>query len=264
MISVASIGTIFLRYVRMTRKDINFILFSLYWPLLDILIWGFLGTWIQQSMPSHFQNYETTALLGILLWQVASRGCNLMVMTLLEELWANNLVVLFSLPIHVVEWMGGIILFNILMVGITTLVSFLVIFFLYKISIATLLYTFLLFFPPLLFSSIWLGFTCLQIIIMLGKRGIELGFVFGWFFSPFSGAFYPIEVLPQWAQAISAFLPMSYVFSGMRAYVMHQEDPTSYLIKGYIMSIVYALCALALFVYFFNRSKEKGLARLAE
>ena len=99
---------------------------------------------------------------------------------------------------------------------------------------------------------------------MLDKRGIELGFVIAWFLAPFSGAFYPLEILPTWAQKFSAMLPMSYVFQGMRGYVMYEQDPTAHLVKGYVMSAVYALFAIVLFVYCFNRSKQKGLARLVD
>jgi len=83
-------------------------------------------------------------------------------------------------------------------------------------------------------------------------------------FLPFSGAYYPIEILPRWGQKLSAFLPMSYVSQGMREYVMNQKNSTSYLLKGYALSILYALCALILFVYCFNRNKVKELARLAD
>lgn len=95
-------------------------------------------------------------------------------------------------------------------------------------------------------------------------RGIELAFVVTWLLLLFSGAYYPISVLPAWGQAISACIPMSYIFEGARNYVMNQQDPTMYLLKRYAMAIPYAIIAMTGFVYFFNRSKRKGLARLVE
>ena len=264
MISFASMWAIVVRHMRMWQRDPNLLLGALYWPLLDILVWGFLGSWIQQSQMAQFQNYEVTALLGILLWQVVGRGCNAMSMPLTEELWSNNIVNLFSLPLRTIEWMGGVVLFYAIMMCITTITCMLVMFTLYDVSIWQVLSTFLIFLPPLFFSGIWLGFTLLQIVVTLGKRGIELGHVIAWFFLPFSGAYYPVEVLPHWAQTMSAFLPMSYVFQGMRGYLMRHQDPTPYLIKGYALSILYATCAVILFIYCFNRSKQKGLARLAD
>jgi len=264
MISFGSIWAIVIRHTRVWQRDLNLILAGFYWPILDVLIWGFLGSWIQQSQTAEFHNYKTAALLGILLWQVVGRGCIITCTAFNEELWSNNVVNLFSLPLRTSEWMIGVVLFSGIMMIITTIYCMLLMYVLYSLPMLYVLSTFLIFLPPLFFSGIWIGFTCLQIIVSLGKRGIELGFVIAWFFAPFSGAFYPIEVLPKWGQMISACIPMSYVFQGMRAYLMHQQDPTAYLIKGYVMSILYAASAVFLFVYFFNRSKRRGLARLAD
>lgn len=242
-------------------RDPNLLLAGFYWPLLDILIWGFLGSWIQQSQTA-LPNYEAVALLGILLWQVVGRGCNVMGFSLCEELWSYNIVNLFSLPISIMEWILGIVLFTALMVGFTFAISIILIALLYKISIFYLITTFMLFVVPLFFSALWLGFTCLQVVVLFGRRGVELGFVIGWFFLPFTGAYYPIDVLPLWAQKISALVPMSYVFQGMRSYVMYGKSPTQLLIWGYTLSIVYTVIAILLFIYCFNRSKRKGLARL--
>lgn len=264
MISCRVVWAIVLRHMRLWRRDINALLFNLYWPILDILIWGFVGSWVQQSHIAQFHNYEAIALLGVLLWQIIGRGCNIILNAFTEELWSNNVLNLFSSPMRIVEWMAGVIMLYIIMITVITATSLGFIGALYDVSILSMMSTYALFCPPLFFSSIWLGFTALQIIIMLGRRGVEFGFVLVWFFMPFSGAFYPLEVLPQWAQTISSFLPMSYVFQGMRAYLMYQQNPTSYLIKGYLLSVPYAISALLLFVYFFNRSKKHGLARLAD
>jgi ABC-2 type transport system permease protein len=248
----------------MWLRDPNYLLGGFYWPLLDILVWGFLGAWIARASITQFQHYETAALLGILLWQVVGRGCNVMVVTFCEELWAQNIINLFSLPLRITDWMAGVIVFAAITVACTSLVSLSVIYALYDVSLVSIVSTYVLFLPPLFFSAIWLGFTCLQIVVTFGKRGVELGFVLGWFFLPFSGAYYPIDVLPSWAQSFSKLIPMSYIFTGMREYVMKQQDPTIYLIKGTVLSILYASFALLFFVYCFNRAKRKGLARLAD
>lgn len=264
MISFSPIWAIVLRHARVWKHDLNLALSGFYWPLLDILIWGFLGSWIAQSQIAGFHNYEAAALLGILLWQIVGRGNNIIINCLTEELWSHNVVNLFSLPLRTAEWISGILLFYVMMVCITGIFCMLAIPLLYTVSFWYIFSTYLIFAPPLFISGIWLGFTCLQIVVTLGKRGVELAYVVGWFLLPFSGAYYPVEVLPAWAQKISALLPMSYVFKGMREYVMHEQDPTTNLIKGSILSVIYAAVAIMLFIYCFNRSKQKGLARLAD
>lgn len=264
MISFAPIWAVVLRHIRMWKGDVNLLIGGFYWPLLDILIWGFLGSWIQQTQEISLYNYQTIALLGLLLWQLVGRGCNIIIISFCEELWSNNVVNLFSLPLHIIEWISGIIIFYAIMMLMTFAFCMLVIGMLYNVSIAYLCSTFFLFMLPLVFSAIWIGFMALQFVVLFGKRGAEVGFALGWLLMPFSGALYPTTVLPRGAQIISSWLPMSYVFQGMRDFVAHQEDPTPYLIKGYALSIVYAIIAILLFIYCFNRSKRKGLARLTD
>lgn len=262
MISLSSIWAITLRHMRIWKRDLNSVLMLLYWPMLDIIMWGFLGSWIAQTSTVH--NYETIALLGVLLWQVVGRSSNTLCITFNEELWSNNLVNVFSLPLRIVEWLCGALLYVTIVMIISAAISMLIMSTLYNVSMWHIFTAFIYFMPPLFISSIWLGLMSLQLIVTFGKRITELAFIISWFFMPFSGAFYPIEVLPEWGQKISALLPMSYVFEGMRGYVMHQQDPTSHLIKGYVLSIVYATSALFLFIYCFNRTKKYGLTRLMD
>lgn len=264
MISLATVWAVVIRHLRVLKRDRNAALSGFYWPLLDILVWGFLGSWIQQAQAGKFHNYEMVALMGILLWQVVGRGCNFLGLTLCEELWTNNVVNLFSLPMRMIEWIVGVILYYAIMMWLTAFFALGVINVVYGIPLLPAFKTFLLFMPPLFFSALWLGFINLQIVVMLGKRGTELGFVAAWFLLPFCGAYYPIDVLPQWAQIMSKFLPMSYVFEGMRSYLMHQQDPMPYVLKGYALGIPYALASILFFVFCFNRSKRQGLARLAD
>lgn len=197
MISFAPIWAIVVRHTYMWKRDLNPLLAAFYWPVLDILIWGFLGSWIQQSQSIQSHNYEITALLGILLWQAVGRGCNIMCNAFSEELWSNNIINLFSLPLRTIEWMCGVVIFYAIMMSMTTIICMLFIFILHDVSSWHLFSTFLLFLPPLFFSAIWIGFTALQIIVIFGKRSIELGYVIAWFLLSFSGAYYPIEVLPK-------------------------------------------------------------------
>lgn len=264
MISWSPIWAVTLRHLRLYRRDPNLFFAIFYWPLLDILTWGFLGAWIQQSGVAQFHNYELVALLGVLLWQVAGRGANAISFALNEEIWQNNVINLFSLPIRMIEWALGTICYFAFMVVTVGLTNILCIYAFYDLPISEVLYYYMLFFPPLFFCGIWLGFSCVQIVVLAGKRGIELSFVTIWLLLPFSGAYYPLEILPAWAQKVGALFPLSYIFTGMRTYLMHGQNPTPYLIKGYVLSITYAFFAICLFIYLFNRSKQKGLARLTD
>lgn len=263
MFSFSALFAITLRHLRLLWRDTNMALATFYWPLLDVLIWGFLGSYMQ-NMQVGVANYQVIALLGILLWQTTSRGAIVIAMSFVEELWSYNLLNLISLPLSLFEWMGGIVLYNIFTTCLTFTYCTGLIYLLYGLSPLMLLSKFILFAPSLFISGLAIGFLCLAIIAYCGKRAQELCFVFSWFFSPFSTAFYPREVLPLWAQHISDILPMSHVFTGMRVAMIHNGDPTAYLIKGYLMSVAYLLAAILIFICAFNKSKNRGLARLSD
>lgn len=264
MISFSSVWAIVLRHARLYKRDYSLLLSVFYWPLLDIIIWGFLGAWIARANVAQFNNYESAALLGILLWQVVGRGCNILGFTLAVELWGNNQVNLFSMPLKLKEWVLGVIIFSFITMFATCLVGMLAIKALYTLSISSIVSTFLIFLLPLFLCTIWLGFSCISIFLLLGHRGIEVGFIFGWVLMPFSGAYYPIDILPIWAQRVSALLPMSYLFQGMRDYVMLDKSPLSTILFGSVLGLLYAIGGLILFRYCFENAKKNGLSRLTD
>jgi ABC-2 type transport system permease protein len=263
MLKFHAIFAITVRHIRLLKRDINLALATFYWPLLDVLVWGFLGAYIQ-TQATHMHNYTTIALLGILLWQTTGRGAIVLASTFVEELWSYNLLNLVSLPLSLNCWILGVILYNILTTTLTFFYCIGLIYILYGISALIFLKKFLLFAPPLFISGLALGFICLQIIAYCGKRAQELCFVFAWFFAPFSTAFYPREVLPHWAQMISDCLPMSHVFTGMRILMIDNGNPTPYIIKGYLMAIGYLCVAIIGFAWALHKSRKYGLARLSD
>jgi len=264
MPSLNAIWAIYLRHYRLLVRDANLLLATFYWPLLDILIWGFLGSWIQRIQSGGLEQYEVIALLGIVLWQTTCRSAIVTAGAFVEELWSRNILNLLSLPISLFEWIAGITLYNFILSCATSAYCMLLIFLIYHFPMWSFISSFCLFAFPLFLSGLWLGFMCLYLVTILGKRSHELAYVLAWFFAPFSTAFYPKEILPEWAQTVSAFLPMSYIFEGMRAYLIQGANPTIPILKALIMSSAYLTIAIFIFRYGFNKSKNKGLARLAD
>lgn len=252
-----------LRHARLWMRDTNLILVTLYWPLLDVLIWGFIGAWMQRSQNTS-ADYTAICLFAILLWQTTARSSIIVASTFIEEIMASNLVNLFSLPLRISEWISGVILFSCLLITITNFYCMGLIYLFYHISVLKMLWVVLLFAPPLFLSGIALGFFCLQIIVSLGKRAQELAFILSWFFAPLCGAFYPLDILPEWIQKVSYCFPMAYAFEGMRNYMIHGINPAAHITISYALSAVYLALAVVLFIFFFNRTKIKGLARLSD
>ena len=259
---IQSVWAVVLRHLRLWMRDYNLIMVTLYWPLLDVLVWGFLGAWMQQLQSD--RNYEQVFLLGILLWQVVARTAVWISASFVEEVQSYNVINLFTLPLRITEWMMGITLFALLLSFGTALYCIGLMKYFYTVSAVKLLSMLLMFGPALFICGIWLGFLGLQVLVNFGKRGYELMYIFAWAAAPFCSAFYPREVLPHWAKVVSYCLPMSYIFEAMRSYILHDINPWPSIFFGSAMAALYASSAIIIFLYLFNKSKQKGLARLSD
>ena len=258
------IYAVFMRYILTVKHDANRFLVALYWPLLDVVIWGFLGSWMVQE-GQQTPGLNVILLTAVLLWMLVGRMSSEVQFSLLEELWSHNIVSLFASPLRFSEWLCGTMLYAVTIISIVIIWLMAWIGFLFGISfMITVIKIFMLCSIPLVLSGFWVGFIGLITIITFGKRAQELGFVLTWSFMPFVSAFYPIAVLPTWGQKIGYCLPMTYAFEAMRGYITHGKNPLPYLAQSCTMSIIYGGVTLALVVFAFNKSKEKGLVRLLD
>ncbi len=261
MISIEHAWAVTLRHIKLLLHDTNMQIAFLFWPFLDIVIWGYVGTWMQQGQGSLFQQ----ALLGsIFLWQIVNRGSIIVCFGLLEELWSQNLTGLFSTPLRLCEWIIGVIFYSALTALVIFLYCSILIKLLYMIPASFLWHCTILYGPPLFISSLALGLLSLQVVVYRGKRAAEFVFLAVWLTAPLSGVFYPTEVLPTWLQKIGSVLPMTYIFRALRQEVLEGRNPFNQVAMSYVLSTLYLIAALVLFTFSFKKTKEAGLARLMD
>ena len=107
-----------------------------------------------------------------------------------------------------------------------------------------------------------MGFLGAAFIMYYGNKVQTLAWTMGFMFAPFSAVYYPLSSLPSWIQNISKFLPTTYVFEGMRGIINNQSLPLDMLLKSLGLNILYLTLSIAFFVFMFEKSRAKGLARL--
>ena len=89
-----------------------------------------------------------------------------------------------------------------------------------------------------------------------------IAWMIGFAFAPFSAVFYPVTILPAWAQTFAWCLPTTYIFEGMRLIINQGFFPYSYLVVSLVMSLFYLALSVTFFVWMFEKSRVKGLGRL--
>lgn len=255
------ITAIFLRHLYVLKTDVSRILAIFYWPLLNILTFGYLGMWIGQQQ-SGIANLEWILIFSIVLWELCTKTSVEISTGLLEEIWSYNLVTLFASPMKLYEWLCGILCFAAFIVVLVNVYCITLIKLLYGVPVLLIVKAFFTFGPPLFISGIFLGSIGLSLLAYFGKRIAEMTWIIGWGFSPLSGVFYPVDVLPLWIQKISYCLPMTYVFKALRHFLEHGVVQHQWLIKAYFLAVVYSLVGLLIFFFVFKKSKQQGLTRL--
>ena len=258
--SFSRIKGVFFRYFYNLIKGPNQLSDLFYWPLVDILLWGLTSIWIQSQ--SHVEDLPLLLMTGLIFWQIAWRGSIDIFLNILQEFWHRNLVNLFSTPLKISEWIAGTILLCLCKLMVTITFGTLIVYLLYSLNVFTLGWAFLPFAALLLMFGWCLGFLAAGIIVYWGHQVEMIAWMIAFIFAPFSAVFYPVDILPVWAQGISWSLPTTYVFEGMRQILKGNPFPYSYLAYSIILTIVFLMLSIFFFKWMFEKSRKKGLARL--
>jgi ABC-2 type transport system permease protein len=251
---------IYLRYLYVLLKGPQQLSDLFYWPLVDILLWGLASVWIATQHPA--ENLPLMLMTALILWGVVWRGSVDISVSLLQEFWHRNLVNLFSTPLKLSEWALGTVLLCLCKFVMTVSFGASVVYFLYGLNIFEVGWNFLPFAALLLLFGWTLGFLAGSMIIYWGHQVESLAWMIGYLFAPFSAVFYPVAILPLWAQKVAWALPSTYIFEGMRTILNGGSLPSGYLWISLGLGTLYFALSIALFHFSFQKSRIKGLARL--
>src|SRR3989344_594517 len=211
------------RYFLYMRHNFDRLTDMFYWPAMDLLIWGLTGLYLA-TLNAGNKEYIFVILNGLVFWIVTWRAQYEININILSEIWDKNIVNIFASPLTIWEYVASLMSVGFLKTLISITFSAIVAFILYSYNIFSL-YGFLLI--PIILNLLltgWaVGFFFAGFIIRFGAKIQTLGWTGTYLFAPFSAIYYPLSVLPDWAQKISYLIPASYIFEGMRN-VLHGND----------------------------------------
>ncbi len=259
--SLRRIAAMVMRHLYMFPRTLERWSESIYWPVLDLVLWGLTTRWVETARGG-VSHLALAVLTAVVFWQVVWRANYEISVNLLEEVWSRNLVNLFATPLSVWEWSVSLIVLGILKNLLTLAVGAGAIWLLYQMNLFSVGWMMLPFLFSLLMSGWFIGFTASGVIIRYGQSVQSIAWMAGYALAPFSAVFYPVAVLPRWAQTIAAALPMTYVFEGMRQVLRGGPSPVSELLISFGLNLLYLALSVLFFGAMFEKSRERGLARL--
>lgn len=255
------IWAVVLRHLHLFTKSLDRMADMVYWPVMDIVLWGFTTRWVQQSGGT-LQNVPIMILTALVFWQVVWRANYEISVNLLEEMWNANLVNMFSTPLKPIEWVFAVMILGLLKIFGTLLVGIGAVWLLYSLNIFSLGWSLIPFLILLMFSGWFMGFLASSLIMWGGTKVQTIAWTMGFLFAPFSAVYYPLSILPDWVQNIAHALPMTYVFEGMRMIILNGTFSWDFVMKSAILSVLYLTLSISLFLFVCEKSREKGYARL--
>jgi ABC-2 type transport system permease protein len=258
--NLTRIWAIILRHLLLTTRHADRIAGIFYWPLINIVLWGITGTWLQQKTDA--PELAAILLTALVLWQIVIRINAETARGVIEELINHNLVNLFSTPLTFYEWVIGISALGILNMTTITLAGALCVYLFFGINIFAIGPIIVVFMLLLLLSGWTIGLIMSAFLSYWGIRAQDLLFIIVWAFAPFSAIYYPLSVAPLWMQYISYIFPMAYTFESLRIVYATHQVPYLLITMSFILNCLYLMISIGIFKYFFSKSQEKGLARL--
>ena len=253
-----------LRHYYLIRGSWPRILELIYWPTLQMTLWGFI-TLFFESHSSWVAQAAGILVSAVLLWDVMFRGQISLFLSFIEEIWSRNLGHLFVSPLRPGELIVALLFVSLVRTLIGVGGAAILAILLFDISIFTLGIPLAAFFVNLIVMGWSLGLIVSALVLRFGQGAESLGWAAIFLVQPISGVFYPISVLPSWLQPVAAAMPSSHIFEGMRAILIDDVFRVDLLTNAVGLNLVFVVISIVIFFAVLRYARIHGqLLQLGE
>jgi ABC-2 type transport system permease protein len=246
------------RYWYLLRSSWPRILDLIYWPLLQMLMWGFLQTYVSQAGGGALARAGGVLIGAVLLWDILFRGQLGFSISFLEEMYARNLGNILISPLRPAEFVVSLMIVSIIRLSIGMVpVSLLAIAF-FGFNLWALGLALVAFFINLILTSWAIGIFVAGLLLRNGLGAEAFAWTFMFLFAPLTCVYYPVAVLPHWLQYVAWALPPTYVFEGMRALVVDHVFRADLMVEALAFNIVLFAAASFAFTRLLQSARVHG------
>jgi len=251
------IGAMILRYWYLLISSWPRLLELVYWPLLQIITWGFLQSYIAQNA-GFFARAGGTFIGAIILWDILFRGQLGFSISFLEEMWARNLGNLMMSPLKPIEFLISLMIMSLIRLAIGVIPMTLLAMVFFDFNFYSLGLPLIAFFCNLIFTSWAIGIFVSGLVLRngLGAESIVWTLMFG--ILPLACVYYPVTVLPHWLQVVAWALPPTYVFEGMRALLIDHVFRGDLMVEALLINAVLFIVSFAIFLVLLDSARRHG------
>ena len=256
--SVRRIAALTLRYLYLLRGSWPRILELAYWPLVQMILWGFITLFLV-GQTSYVAQAFGVLLSAVMLWDVLFRSQLGVSVTFFEEMYSRNLGHLFVSPLRPYELIVGLMAMSLVRTIIGMLPATLLAIAFFGFSIYSLGLALAGFFVNLLIMGWAVGLLVGGIVLRWGLGAESLAWASIFAIAPLSGIYYPVSVLPGWVQPVALALPSTYVFEGMRAILLETTYRGDLMAASVALNVLFLAAGAGAFLGFFRAARTRGL-----
>jgi ABC-2 type transport system permease protein len=251
------INAMVLRYLYLLRSSWSRLLELIYWPAMQLFVWGFLQFYVAQNS-GFFARASGVFIGAVLMWDILFRGQLGFSVSFLEEMWSRNLSNILISPLRPIEFVCALMIMSLIrlaigMVPVTLLAMAFFGFNLYGLGLALAA-----FFANLILTSWAVGIVVAGVLLRNGMGAESLAWTLMFVIMPLACVYYPVNVLPDWLQLVAWALPPTYVFEGMRALIMQQVFRADLMVQALALNAVYFVAAVLAFFQLLKSARRAG------
>jgi ABC-2 type transport system permease protein len=235
--SLNRVGAMVRRYWYLLRSSWPRILDLVYWPAVQMLMWGFLQLYVSQNA-GFFARAGGVFIGSVLLWDILFRGQLGFSISFLEEMYARNLGNIMMSPLRPVEFIAALMIMSLIRLAIGMIPVTLLAIAFFGFNLWSLGFALAAFFLNLILTSWAIGILVAGLLLRNGMGAETLAWTFMFLFLPLTCVYYPVAVLPDWLQWVAWSLPPTYVFEGMRALLIDHVFRADLMIEAFAFNIV--------------------------
>jgi ABC-2 type transport system permease protein len=246
-----------MRHVYLIKGSFPRILDLIYWPTIQIFLWGFISKFFTLNS-TYYSDTVGIILSAAILYDFLFRSSISYNMMFLEEIWSRNFTNLFIAPIKLSEIIAALTLTAIFRTLIGLVPAALLAIPLFGISIFKIGIPLVFLLLALYIFGVTLGLLVTSGLIRFGPSFENIAWASLFFLAPLGCIYYPIEILPDWLQTISKLLPLVHIFEEMRNILMNEVVNVYQIGKSIIMSLLYFVFGALTFYASYSGAKNRG------
>ena len=251
------VGAMVLRYLYLLRSSWTRLVELVYWPAVQLFVWGFLQLYIAQNS-GFFARASGVFIAAVLMWDLLFRGQLGFSISFLEEMWSRNLANLMISPLRPIEFVAALMIMSVVRLAVGMVPGSLLAIALFGFNIYAMGFALAAFFANLILTSWSVGIVVSGVLLRNGMGAESLAWTLMFVLMPLTCVYYPVATLPHWLQVVSWALPPTYVFEGMRALVIDHVFRADLMVQALGLNALYFAAAVVAFLQLLKSARRQG------